>query len=197
MNTCHLLLIATTCLVAGCLDGTDTLKPESATDTTTAAGIAEPAVVKPASNIIDSEANFLHADPDSLVSFARTLIGTPYLYASVDPAKGFDCSGFITYIFTHFGMKVPRSSVDFTDYGRPVSVAEAKPGDLILFTGTDPSDGIVGHMGLVERNGEDQLYFIHSSSGKANGVVITPLNDHYKERFVKIIRVFPDERFDG
>ncbi|HEX6845699.1 MAG TPA: NlpC/P60 family protein, partial [Chitinophagaceae bacterium] len=48
--------------------------------------------------------------PDSLVAFGKSLVGTPYLYASSDPSKGFDCSGFITYVFNHFGIAVPRSS---------------------------------------------------------------------------------------
>jgi cell wall-associated NlpC family hydrolase len=47
-------------------------------------------------------------------------------------------------------------------------VEEAKPGDLILFTGTDSTIRIVGHMGIIIYNGKDELLFIHSSSGKAN-----------------------------
>ena len=133
--------------------------------------------------------------PDSLVSYARTLIGIPYLYASIDPLKGFDCSGFITYVFNHFNMVVPRSSVDFTNYGKEIGIEKAKPGDLILFTGTDSTIQIVGHMGIVENIKDDTLHFIHSTSGKAKGVVITPLDDYYKKRFVKVIRVFPDEFF--
>lgn len=129
---------------------------------------------------------------DSLVSFAKTQIGVPYLYASTDPAKGFDCSGFITYVFRHFKIAVPRSSVDFTNYGRPVPVDQAKPGDLILFTGTDSTIRIVGHMGIIERRENDSLYFIHSTSGKMKGVVITPLGEYYKRRFVKTIRVLED-----
>lgn len=195
MNACHFLRVAAVFMLSACVENKNTIQPESDTDTVISAKLADPVEIRPANKHIDPKENFLHTDPDSLVYFARTLIGTPYLYASADPAKGFDCSGFITYIFTHFGMEVPRSSVDFTNYGREISMYQAKPGDLILFTGTDPSDGIVGHMGLVERNGEEQLHFIHSSSGKANGVVITAFNEHYKERFVKIIRVFPDERF--
>jgi hypothetical protein len=134
-------------------------------------------------------------DPDSVVAYSKTLIGVPYLYASTDPAKGFDCSGFITYVFNHFNIKVPRSSVDFTNYGRDVTPEEAKPGDLILFTGTDSTIRIVGHMGLIETAGKDSLRFIHSSSGKANGVVITKMGDYYRKRFVKVIRIFPETSF--
>lgn len=133
--------------------------------------------------------------PDSLVAFGKSLVGTPYLYASSDPAKGFDCSGFITYVFNHFGIAVPRSSVDFTNVGKEVPNAIARPGDLILFTGTDSTIRIVGHMGIVESNEKGNLLFIHSTSGKAKSVVITPLKGYYEARFVKVIRVFPDIYF--
>ena len=143
----------------------------------------------------NNEIPFEIIKPDSLVSFAKTLIGIPYLYASTDPRKGFDCSGFVTYVFNHFNLVVPRSSVDFTHFGKEIDMEKAKPGDLILFTGTDSSDFVVGHMGIVESAFNDTLRFIHSTSGKAKGVVISPLGDYYKKRFVKVIRVFPDEFF--
>ena len=133
--------------------------------------------------------------PDSLVAFGKSLVGTPYLYASSDPANGFDCSGFITYVFNHFGIAVPRSSVDFTDMGIEIPTDIAGPGDLILFTGTDSTIRIVGHMGIVESNERGNLLFLHSTSGKAYGVVISPLKGYYEARFVKVIRVFPQTYF--
>lgn len=132
--------------------------------------------------------------PDELVTFAETLMGTPYVYASTDPKVGFDCSGFITYVFNHFGISVPRSSIDFTDVGKEVLVANARRGDLILFTGTDPAERFVGHMGIVVSNA-DTLKFIHSTSGKAMSVTITPLNKYYLNRFVKVIRVFAQNEY--
>lgn len=128
--------------------------------------------------------------PQQVVDFAKTLIGVPYLYGSTDPAKGFDCSGFITYVFKHFGIVVPRSSIDFTNVGTEVSAAQARTGDLILFTGTDSLERFVGHMGIVVSN-TDTLKFIHSTSGKQYGVTITPLSNYYKGRYVKTVRVFP------
>ncbi len=71
-----------------------------------------------------------------------------------------------------------------------IPVEKSKPGDLILFTGTDSTERSVGHMGIIISNDAIQTLFIHSTSGKANGVTITPLNDYYKRRFVKVIRVF-------
>ena len=133
--------------------------------------------------------------PDSLVTFGKSLVGTPYLYASTDPENGFDCSGFITYVFNHFGIAVPRSSVDFTNVGIEVPKEFASPGDLILFTGTDSTIRVVGHMGIVESNERGNLLFLHSTSGKAYGVVISPLNGYYETRFVKVIRVFPQTYF--
>ena len=133
--------------------------------------------------------------PADLLAFAKTLIGVPYLYASTNPAKGFDCSGFITYVFNHFNISVPRSSVDFTNVGTEVDYQNAKLGDLILFTGTDSTIRIVGHMGIVESVENGILKFIHSTSGKAKGVVITEFGNYYKSRFVKVIRIFPNDRF--
>ncbi|HVG42239.1 MAG TPA: NlpC/P60 family protein, partial [Chitinophagaceae bacterium] len=63
--------------------------------------------------------------PEDVVKFAESLMGTPYVYASSNPSVGFDCSGFITYVFNHFKIAVPRSSVDFTNVGKTVPVGEA------------------------------------------------------------------------
>ena len=133
--------------------------------------------------------------PDSVVAFGKSLVGTPYLYASSDPAKGFDCSGFITYVFNHFNIAVPRSSVDFTNVGLEIPREVASAGDLILFTGTDSTIRIVGHMGIVESNEHGNLLFLHSTSGKAYGVTISPLKGYYEARFVKVIRIFPQTYF--
>lgn len=128
--------------------------------------------------------------PDQLLQYAETLIGVPYLYGSTDPSKGFDCSGFITYVFNHFNVSVPRSSIDFTNIETEVPLSDARPGDLILFTGTDSTNPAVGHMGIIHDVTKNAINFIHSTSGKAHGVTITELNDYYRGRFVKLVRIF-------
>ena len=150
-----------------------------------------PATFKPNGTIETGATN-----PAELLSYAKTLIGTSYCYASTDKDKGFDCSGFVTHVFNHFNIAVPRSSVDFTHIGKEIDYREAEPGDIILFTGTDSTIRVVGHMGIVVSNENDSLQFIHSSSGKANGVVITPFERYYKGRFVKVIRIFPDRFYE-
>jgi len=159
------------------------IKPESVKNDN--AQNRDTAILAP-SQVIDVK----NANPQSVMAFAETLMGTPYVYASTNPAVGFDCSGFITYVFNHFGVRVPRSSIDFTNVGKPIPVEQAKRGDIILFTGTNPAERHVGHMGLVVSN-TDTLKFIHSTSGKAMGVTITPLSSYYQSRFVKTIRIFP------
>lgn len=124
-----------------------------------------------------------------LVDYARRFYGVPYRYGSSDPKVGFDCSGFISHVYTHFGIEVPRSSVNFTDVGTPVEVDQAVPGDLVLFTGTNSENRTVGHIGIVTKNDDDGLEFIHSSSGKQYSVTVTPLEGYYETRFVKVIRV--------
>jgi cell wall-associated NlpC family hydrolase len=128
--------------------------------------------------------------PAEVLDFARSLIGIPYKYGSTDPAQGFDCSGFITHVFSHFKIKVPRSSIDFTNVGRTVPLDSARAGDLVLFTGTDSTERHVGHMGIVTSNKGGQVEFIHSTSGKSYGVTISPLSRYYLGRYVRTARIF-------
>jgi cell wall-associated NlpC family hydrolase len=191
-------------MIAGCVNeskGNETRVKDTASmqppaqDTATFHPVPLPAIEERGDTIISPVVIATMSRPDSIVNFAKTLLGVPYLYASTDPAKGFDCSGFITYVFHHFNITVPRSSVNFTNYGKTIPEKKARPGDLILFTGTDSTIRVVGHMGIVESIANDTLRFIHSSSGKANGVVISALGNYYRGRFVKVIRLFPDEMF--
>lgn len=134
----------------------------------------------------------LDSKAEQVVDFAETLKGIKYKYGSTDPKTGFDCSGFISYVFNHFDMNVPRSSIGFTNFAKEIELKEAKRGDLILFTGTDSTKRIVGHMGIITSNNGQKHEFIHSTSGKAYSVTNTPLNKYYQGRFVKTIRVFKE-----
>ncbi|MGF1923299.1 MAG: C40 family peptidase [Bacteroidia bacterium] len=124
-----------------------------------------------------------------LLDFAKTMIGTPYRYASSNPNRGFDCSGFVNYVFNNFGFKVPRSSPEFARAGVPVKLSEAKVGDVLIFTGSNPKVRKIGHVGIIASIEDGVIKFIHSSSGKANGVTITNLEGYYKTRFIKAVSI--------
>ena len=128
--------------------------------------------------------------PNNLLYFAQSLIGKPYRESSSDPLRGFDCSGFVSYVFKYFNAKVPRSSSEFADIGREINIEDAKPGDIILFTGTKSHHPhSIGHSAIVYSNQGGTLRFIHSTSGKENGVTISDFDDRYKRRFVKVVRI--------
>ncbi|WP_184548372.1 C40 family peptidase [Mucilaginibacter sp. FT3.2] len=129
--------------------------------------------------------------PEELISFAKSLEGIRYQYGSTNPERGFDCSGFVNYVFNHFGIKIPRSSADFASFPNLVDLKDAKFGDLILFTGTKKHTRRAGHIGIVVSMPGDPLMFIHSTSGEANGVTQTAMNDYYMGRYMKIIRILP------
>ncbi|MFP5081087.1 C40 family peptidase [Pedobacter sp. JCM 36344] len=128
--------------------------------------------------------------PNKLLDFAKTMLGIRYRTASSSPSQGFDCSGFVNYVFSNFGFKVPRSSRDFAASGESKKLSEAKIGDVILFTGTNSRSRTPGHVGIVYSIDGDEVKFIHSSSGHAKGVTISSLDEgFYKKRFLKIVSI--------
>ena len=129
---------------------------------------------------------------DSLIAYAKTFSGTRYCYGACTPKKGFDCSGFIYYVFSHFHIEVPRASMDYARAGKKVSVDSCLPGDILIFTGTNAKNRSPGHVGMVVSNDKDGITFIHCSSGKKqNGVTITNYTEsaHYRKRLLKVVRL--------
>lgn len=124
----------------------------------------------------------------SLIKFGKQYVGTPYKHGGTTP-KGFDCSGFVNYVFSNFGYKLPRSSDDMMKTGVTVPEKKAKPGDLIFFKGRDAKSKKAGHVGIIsEIRPSGEIYFIHAST--SSGVIITSKSaSYYKPRFLQIKRV--------
>ena len=99
------------------------------------------------------------------VDYARHLLGVPYRYGGDSPGNGFDCSGFVRFVWDHFGFHLPHSSYADFGLGRSVARASLQPGDLVFFVG-------VGHVGLYVGSGR----FIHAPH-TGTSVQITSLND--------------------
>ncbi|MBD3411258.1 MAG: hypothetical protein GF419_13770 [Ignavibacteriales bacterium] len=130
------------------------------------------------------------AHVDSIVAFAESLTGAPYLARGVDPETGFDCSGFVHYVLTRFGHDAPRSSSAYATYGLPVDSADIRPGDVLVFTGTDASKRTPGHVGVVTAHKPGFLLFVHSSTHR--GVVTDNVaSRHYHKRWLGARRVIP------
>lgn len=129
---------------------------------------------------------------DEIIIYAKSFLGTPYVYACQDPKKGFDCSGFVNYVFKKFNISVPRSSSGFKNFGTKIDPSIIKKGDIVVFYGYKDST-VVGHVGIVcEANGLNSK-FIHASSSKDMQVMISDLNSaHYSKRFYQAIRVIND-----
>jgi cell wall-associated NlpC family hydrolase len=129
---------------------------------------------------------------DSIVRFALAQLGTNYCYAGTSPDTGFDCSGFVQYVFTRFGVAVPHSTALLISAGRPVPRVQARPGDIVVFTGTAPGSTTPGHAGIViSATGEVPLRFVHSSSAKKeSGVKVSQVEGSgYEGRFMQVRRV--------
>ena len=124
---------------------------------------------------------------DSIVSFATELLGTPYVEASSD-RNGFDCSGFVYFVFKHHKIEVPRSSQGFSNFGKEISIENVKKGDILVFL--SPTSNRIGHVGIVTNPKGKQSDFIHASSGREMKVIITSLKQEgYARRFVKAVDV--------
>ncbi len=71
----------------------------------------------------------------SIVEYAKQFIGVKYTYGGSSPSSGFDCSGFTSYVFKHFGISLPRTSGGQATVGTAVSRANLQPGDLVIYSG--------------------------------------------------------------
>ena len=115
-------------------------------------------------------------DGYALSSTALSLRGAPYRNGGVDP-KGFDCSGFVQYVFSKNGVRVPREVRDQYHAGKAVDRRRLEPGDLVFFTTTGPGPT---HVGIAI--GGDQ--FVHAPSER--GVVrVEQLSvEYWSKRFL-------------
>jgi cell wall-associated NlpC family hydrolase len=124
-----------------------------------------------------------------LIAFAKEYLGTTYRYASMNPGKGFDCSGFVYFVFQKSNIAVPRSSREYKNLGTSLKPEDFRIGDVLVFYGYLDTTHI-GHVGIIcEANGMKSK-FIHATSGKPYGVTISDLDSEmYARRFYKCIDV--------
>ena len=86
---------------------------------------------------------------NNVVSFAESLIGVPYVYGGTTPS-GFDCSGFVQYVYSHFGVNLPRTTTQQENCGTQIPVSQAQPGDLYFWG----NKGSAYHVAICIGNGQ-------------------------------------------
>jgi peptidoglycan DL-endopeptidase CwlO len=113
----------------------------------------------------------------ALVKFASGYIGVPYVWAGMDE-KGFDCSGFTTYVFKEFKIDLPRRAADQQKASEKLKEKNVQAGDLIFFS----NGGGISHVGILISEKGKPLVMIHASSSQ--GIVITEIegSEYWKKR---------------
>ncbi|MDY0405743.1 NlpC/P60 family protein [Virgibacillus sp. 179-BFC.A HS] len=104
---------------------------------------------------------------NDITSLASSLVGTPYVWGGTSPS-GFDCSGFVNYVYQVRGLTIPRTVSEVYNFATPVSAPSV--GDLVFFETYKPGPS---HMGIYLGNNQ----FIHA--GESRGVEITDMNHPY------------------
>ena len=99
-----------------------------------------------------------------MAQLSRRYLGVPYRWGGSSPSTGFDCSGFVMYLYRKVGVSLPHNAAMQYRYGRAVSRRNLRAGDLVFFNG-------LGHVGIYLRGGR----FIHASSS-GGGVKISSLS---------------------
>ncbi|MCG3202179.1 MAG: hypothetical protein NFCOHLIN_02058 [Gammaproteobacteria bacterium] len=137
--------------------------------------------------LFDSEYDSFDAsEPSDTLAYALSLTGTRYRYGGTSPAEGFDCSGFVRYVFGHFGVDLPRSAREMAAALPRVDADERRPGDLIFF---NTNGRPFSHVGIYLGNGR----FVHATSSRTRLVMVSELSDSYWRRRLNGVRRPPAE----
>ncbi|TGE36707.1 hydrolase [Desulfosporosinus fructosivorans] len=118
---------------------------------------------------------------DSIIATAKQYLGVKYQWGGTTPQTGFDCSGYVSYVFSQNGISLPRVSRDQYTVGNQVAFADLQAGDLVFFSFA--GNGIVSHVGIYLGEGQ----FINASSSK--GVTVYEIGSYWKSVYVGARRV--------
>ncbi len=134
------------------------------------------------SDLLDLTQSTASSSGSSVVDLAQQYLGVRYVYGGASPS-GFDCSGYTMYIYQQFGYALPHSATSQWQSGlgtKVWSVGALQPGDLVFFNDPSLNAGkACSHTGIYVGNGQ----FIHASSSRSGGVIISDLTSGYYNRY--------------
>lgn len=134
----------------------------------------EPANDSGSSGNTGSSASASSVSGQDIVNFAGRFLGYKYRWGGTSPDTGFDCSGFVYYVFKNFGITVNRVASDQAANGVHVDAGSIQPGDILCFYS---GSSYIGHVGIYIGNNK----FIHASNS-TTGVIISDLSGYYVTR---------------
>ena len=117
-----------------------------------------------------------------LIATALALRGTPYLNGGSEPTRGFDCSGFVQWVFAQHGAALPRETRSQYDEGKKIDRDEVEPGDLVFFETVSRGPS---HVGIALGAGE----FVHAPSSRGVVRVERYTSDYWASRWVGARRI--------
>ena len=118
-----------------------------------------------------------------VVDYAKQYLGTPYVYGGNGP-NSFDCSGYTSYVYRHFGYTLNRTASGQLSNGTSVSKSELQPGDLVFFRYN--TSKAASHVGIYIGGGQ----FIHASTNTYTVKIDTLTSGHYANVYVGARRLF-------
>lgn len=124
-------------------------------------------------------------DRGTVLDTARSQLGTPYHRAGRSPSTGFDCSGFVQWVYARHGVRLPRRTEDQLHVGRPVSKSQMRAGDLVFFMPSRKSSSL--HVGIFDGHGG----FIHSPSPGGRVREESLLAPYWRTSYYAANRVLP------
>lgn len=128
---------------------------------------------------------------DSALNYGKTLIGRRYRYGGLSPA-GFDCSGFLKYIFRKYGVTLPHSSREYANVGEIIpkdSIGTVRRGDILIFKGRNSKSKRIGHVAIVIETNGNEILMIHSCCDKGVAIENYLMAPYYLKRLIGIRRL--------
>ena len=145
---------------------------------------AEEAKQETPAEIIDEEpAASANSEGQRIADFAMQYKGYAYVYGGTTPSGGFDCSGFVYYVYNSCGYSLSRSCQTQAKSGRAVTKDSLQPGDLVFFNNT--SDGTIGHVAIYIGDGN----IIHAATTKKGVRVDTIESGYYNTYYYSARRI--------